>query len=106
MSALQVALTVWSVPPLRAVCVVCNAFQVPQKTNRFRGCRSSEAPRFNYKKVLKMTRKDFKNVVSEYIDTMVEHLIYTAEEENVPTTETDMLKIVEVITRMKIEGVE
>jgi uncharacterized protein YaaR (DUF327 family) len=53
-----------------------------------------------------MTNKDFKNVVSEYIDTMVEHLVYTAEEEDVPTTETDMLKIVEVITRMKIEGVE
>ena len=53
-----------------------------------------------------MTNKDFENVVSEYIDTMVEHLIYVAKEENVPTTETDMLKIVEVITRMKIEGVE
>ncbi len=53
-----------------------------------------------------MTNKDIKNVVSEYIDTMVEHLIQIAEEENVPTTETDMLKIVEVITRMKIEGVE
>jgi len=53
-----------------------------------------------------MTNKDFKNVVSEYIDTMVEHLIQIAKEENVPTAETDMLKIVEVITRMKIEGVE
>ena len=49
---------------------------------------------------------DFENVVSECIDTMVGHLIYVAKEENVPTTETDMLKIVEVITRMKIEGVE
>ncbi len=51
-----------------------------------------------------MTNKDFKNVVSEYIDTMVEHLIQIAKVEKVPTTETDMLKIVEVITRMKIEG--
>ncbi len=39
-------------------------------------------------------------------DDYTYHHISKISQENVPTTETDMLKIVEVITRMKIEGVE
>lgn len=62
------------------------------------------------------TSQDFKQAVSEYIDIMVDHirqaaimvdhLRQAAKEENLPTSETDMLKIVEYIIRMKIEGIE
>lgn len=53
-----------------------------------------------------MTEKDFRDSVSEYIDIMVKHLQDVAKEENLPTSEDDMLKIVEHLVRMKIEGVE
>lgn len=53
-----------------------------------------------------MTSQDFKDTVSEYMDIVVDHLCQVAKDENLPTSETDMLKIVEYIVRMKIEGVE
>lgn len=52
------------------------------------------------------TSQEFRQAVSEYVDIVVNHLRQIAEEENLPTSETDMLKIVEYIMRMKIEGVE
>lgn len=53
-----------------------------------------------------MTNKDFQKTVSEYIDIMIEHTRQVAADQNVPTTELDMLKIVEHLIRMKIDGVE
>lgn len=52
------------------------------------------------------TSQEFRQAVSEYVDIVVNHLRQIAEEENLPTSETDMLKIVEYIIRVKIEGVE
>lgn len=53
-----------------------------------------------------MVDKDFKDTVSEYIDILVDHCRQTAKELDLPTTEQDMLKIVEHLVKMKIEGVE
>lgn len=53
-----------------------------------------------------MTNQDFNQTVSEYINIMVDHLCQVAKDEKLPTTEDDMLKIVEYMLRMKTEGVE
>ena len=53
-----------------------------------------------------MTDYDFKNTASEYIDIVVDHLCLVAKDEGLPTSDTDMLKIIEHLVRMKIEGVE
>ena len=53
-----------------------------------------------------MTDLDFKNSVSEYIDILTDHCVQVAKDMGQPTSEMDMLKIIEVLVKLKIEGVE